>query len=147
MKTYVLCTALDEQSISNMKKVKNVLDLKNATVHIVTVVEVKLYNLDLFPYTYPAENQYPAIESAAIDLLAPLATSLGLEKKDVVLKCFFSNSSEEKIKNYLDEVNADLVVTATRGKHGIKGLFSGSFTDFLCKFSPCDVLVMRPSKI
>jgi nucleotide-binding universal stress UspA family protein len=50
------------------------------------------------------------------------------------------------INYYLKEVKADLVVTATKGKHGIDGFFSSSFTDYLCKFSPCDVLVMRPAK-
>lgn len=44
----------------------------------------------------------------------------------------------------LRELNANLLVVSTRGKHGIKGLFQSSFTDSMIKFAPCDVLVVRP---
>lgn len=50
---------------------------------------------------------------------------------------------KEKVIEYLKEVKADLVITATRGKHGIEGLFSSSFTDHLVKHAPCNVLTLR----
>ena len=60
------------------------------------------------------------------------------------MKVFFAKSREEKISEYLDSAKPNLVVAATRGKHGIDGLFSSSLTDYLVKYSPCDVLVLRP---
>lgn len=52
---------------------------------------------------------------------------------------------EEDIVNTLKRINATLIVVATRGKHGFEGLFHSSFTDYMVKFAPCDVFVVRPS--
>lgn len=146
MKNYVLCASLDEQSLNTLKKIRTDLDLRHAKVHIVTVMEIQSYLLGVMPYIYPTEAQYPEIEEGAISVLKGLADSLGIPDNQIVLKCFFSNEREKPILKYLKEVNADLVVTATRGKHGIEGLFASSFTDYLCRFSPCDVLAIRPVK-
>ena len=144
MKNYVLCTTLEEESINTLKKLKNDIELKNAHIHIITVVEKQIYTVDLSAYVYPVESQFVAIEASALNLLNSLAQELGVENNQVTSKCFFEYDREKKVKEYLDEVHADLVVVATRGKHGMAGFFSSSFTDYLCKFSPCDVLVMRP---
>ncbi len=146
MKTYVLCTTLEQHSIDTLKRVKDTINLNNAIVHIVTVIEIKVYNLDLVPYIYPTEGQYDEMKSSAEMIMHSLAGDLGINQDSTVFNCFFDSNRENKIKDYLIDVEADLVITATRGKHGIDGLFSSSFTDFLCKFSPCDVLVMRPHK-
>jgi nucleotide-binding universal stress UspA family protein len=51
---------------------------------------------------------------------------------------------EEEMIDILKEDRGDLVVVATRGKHGFEGLFHSSFTDYMVKFAPCDVFVVRP---
>lgn len=53
---------------------------------------------------------------------------------------------EEEIIDILKSENATLVVVATRGKHGFEGLFHSSFTDYMVKFAPCDVFVVRPEQ-
>lgn len=145
MKNYVLCTTMEEQSLDTLKRIGSTLDLQNAIVHIVTIVEIKVYNMELAPFVYPSEDQYTEIESSAKILMNSLATTLGLKKENIRINCFFDSNRETRIKKYLIDEKADLVVSATRGKHGIDGFFSSSFTDYLCKFSPCDVLVMRPA--
>lgn len=145
MKNYVLCTTMEEQSLDTLKRVGSTLDLQNAIVHIVTIVEIKIYNLELAPFVYPSEDQYAEIESSAKMMMNSLATTLGLKQENIRIHCFFDSNRETRIKKYLIDEKADLVVSATRGKHGIDGFFSSSFTDYLCKFSPCDVLVMRPA--
>jgi len=144
MKTYVLCVNTDEDSVRNFKKINSDLDLSNAMIHIVNLVEIKMYNSDLVPYVYPYEEQFPVIEQATLSILEGLGESLGVQKNRLITKCFFTYEEKEKIVEYLQEVNADLVVSATRGKSGLAGFFSSSFTEHLCKFSPCDVLVLRP---
>lgn len=144
MKNYVLCTTLEEESINTLKELKNDIELKNANIHIITVIEKKIYTVDLAAYVYPTENQYPEIESSALSLLNSLAKDLGVNQQQVTSRCFFEYDREKKIKEYLTEINANLVVVATRGKHGLEGFFSSSLADYLSKFSPCDVLVMRP---
>lgn len=144
MKTYVLCTTLEQHSIDTLKKIKASFDLSNVILHIVTVIEVKMYNNDLIPYIYPIQSQYEELSGAAETIMRSLANQLEVKEDKIVIKCLFDSNRENKIKEYLEEVEADLVVAATRGKHGIEGFFSSSFTDYLCKFSPCDVLVLRP---
>ncbi len=146
MKNYVLCTSLEEESIKTLGKLKRDLDLKDTKVHFVTVIEIQVYNSELSAFIYPVESQYAEIESSAVAIQKNLAKTLGVSEQNAVFKCFFDHSPESKVKNYLEQTNADLVVTATRGRHGIAGFFSSSFTDFLCKYSPCDILVLRPSK-
>lgn len=51
---------------------------------------------------------------------------------------------EEEMVDILKNIEATLVVVATRGKHGFEGLFHSSFTDYMVKFAPCDVFVVRP---
>lgn len=146
MKNYVLCTTIEDSCLDTLKRLKKDIELKHAVIHLINIVEIQVYNVEFAPYVYPTEAQYADIEKNALDKLKNLQHALGVEDKNIIMKCFFEHSREQKIKHYLNEVNADLVVTATRGKHGIQGFFSSSFTDFLTKFSPCDVLVMRPTK-
>ena len=146
MKNYVLCATLEEDCLKVLKTLKSDIDLKHATIHLVTVVEIQIYNSELSPVVYPTELQFADIEKSVTKRLLDLQHALGLEDHRTVIKCFFEFNREKKILSYLKEVKADLVVTATRGKHGIEGFFSSSFTDYLTKFSPCDILVMRPKK-
>lgn len=53
---------------------------------------------------------------------------------------------EEELIDILKREHATLVVVATRGKHGFEGLFHSSFTDYMVKFAPCDVFVVRPEQ-
>ena len=144
MKTIVICTTLEEECLNNLKHLKNELDLTNSQIHIITIVKIQLYNFDLTPYIYPTENQYIEIENSAIEIMKGLGDSLGVASKEIIYKCYFEYDVKTKARYYLEKAAADLVIVSTRGKHGVKGLFSSSFADYLCKFSPCDILVMRP---
>lgn len=144
MKTYVLCTTLDKECLNTFKKIQHEVDLKHTAIHVVTVIRLNIYHIDLSPYIYPTEIQYANLENKAVEIMRELGDSLGIDSSRITYKCFFEYKKKEIIKAYLEEVKADLVVVATRGKYGIPGLFSSSLADFLCKFSPCDVLVMRP---
>lgn len=147
MKTYVMCTTLDNECFETLQKIRDEIDLKNANVHIITIVKLNIYHIDLSPYIYPTEIHYANLEFKAIEMMKTLGNSLGIDQEKIIYKCFFEYKKKEIIKTYLENVQADLVVLATRGKYGIPGLFSSSLADFLCKFSPCDILVMRPKKI
>jgi hypothetical protein len=76
-------------------------------------------------------------------ILSQLSGKLNLSAEQGRMKCFFTHSKESCLKDYLLQVNADLAVVATRGKHGIEGFFSSSLADFLCKYAICDVFVMK----
>ena len=146
MKNVVICVDLNENSLDTLKKFhRHLNDFKHSTLHFIHIFEIHIYNADLVPVIFPTESQYSEIEKSTLLILNKLAHDIGARDDQIQTKCFFSHSREEKIRHYLTEVRADLVVVATRGKHGIEGFFSSSLADFLCKFSPCDVLVLRPN--
>lgn len=144
MKNYVLCVQLDNECPAILSQLKNDIELRHSKIHLVTVVEIKVYSSEFATFTYPVENQYKEIEEAALRTLTNLQHSLNLADSQVEKKCFFDYDPQEKMGNYIKEVKAQLVVTASKGKHGLAGLFSSSFSNYLIKHSPCDVLVMRP---
>lgn len=149
MKNIVLCASLNDESLDLLKDLKNSSLLEDSNVHLVHCFEVQLYTADFAPYVYPTEDKYPEIEKASKNILKGVEEELKANPSinSFETKVFFSQSPKQKIKEYLDEVKADVVVVATRGKHGIEGLFSSSFAEFLVKFSPCDVHILRPKNI
>lgn len=144
MKSIVLCVDLNQKCLDTLKQLPKTLDLKNTIIHLVHAFEIHFFNVDLLPTVYPTEEQYPEIEKSTLTILNQLGADLGLDPRNIEGHCFFTHSREQKIKEYLEEKDAGLVVVATRGQHGIEGLFSSSLADFLTKYSPCHVLIMRP---
>lgn len=146
MKNIVLCAGLNDQSLELLATLKDSPLLESANkVYIVHCFEIQIYTSDLIaPYVFPTKDKYPEIEDATIRVLDSLREKLELDKSKVELKCFFNESPKKRIREFLEEVNADICVVATRGKHGIRGLFSSSFADHLLKYSPCDIQVLRP---
>lgn len=47
--------------------------------------------------------------------------------------------------NFLEEVQADSCVVATRGEQGVCGVFAESMAYYLVAHAPCDVLILRPN--
>ncbi len=64
--------------------------------------------------------------------------------KKAHFEVLFAQSPAERIAEYAKEINAGVIVVATRNKRGFSGLFLSSFADRILKLSPCDVLVLRP---
>ena len=75
-----------------------------------------------------------------------LGSSLNLSESQVSYELEFNLSPKQYIQKLLIKSNMDLVVMAVKEKHGIKGMFSSSFVDHFLKFSPCNVLVIRPKQ-
>jgi nucleotide-binding universal stress UspA family protein len=146
MKNIVICADLKEESLNRIKSLHDDIDLKHSKVHLIHVFEIQYYVSEFTPYVYPTEDQYSEMESSAVSILSKLGADLGISKENLEVKCFFAKSREEKITEYLESSKANMVVSATRGRHGVDGFFSSSLTDYLCKYSPCDVLVLRPKK-
>ncbi|CAH1075488.1 universal stress protein [Candidatus Nitrotoga sp. 1052] len=65
--------------------------------------------------------------------------------KKAHFEVLFAQSPAERLAEYAKEINAGMIVVATRNKRGFSGLFLSSFADRLLKLSPCDVLVLRPN--
>lgn len=145
MKNIVVCVDLREECLNVLNSLKERINLKESRIHFVHVFEIKMGVMELTPVVYPVPSQYPEIESSIVGIMDNLKRNLGLRDDQVEKHCFFSQSKEQRINEYLVEKKADMVILSTRGKHGIEGFFASSLADFLCKYSPCDILVMRPN--
>jgi nucleotide-binding universal stress UspA family protein len=146
MKNIVLCVDLREDCLNALKTVGKKIELKQAKIHLIHAFEIQAGVMEFATFVYPTEEQYPEIEKSVNELLNSLQKDLGLSDDQVEKHCMFTHSKESTVKDYLDSKKADLVVLSTRGKHGIQGFFASSLADYLCKYSPCDVLVMRPNQ-
>ncbi|WP_372653077.1 universal stress protein [Halobacteriovorax sp.] len=146
MKNVVICCSLEDENIELLKELKGNTAIENATLHFVHIFEIHVYTSDFSPYIFPSEEKYPEIEEASKKVMRSVAeyvcTPEELKKSQV--ECYFAYSPKQKITEYLMDVKADVVVVASKPKHGIEGLFSSSFTEHLVKYSPCDVHVLRP---
>jgi nucleotide-binding universal stress UspA family protein len=148
MKNIVICAALNDESLNLLKSLKGSPLLEGANIHIVHAFEVHVYTSDFSPYVFPTEDKYPELEKASKDILNSLAKQICTDEqfKNVSNHVFFTQNPKQKIGEFLNEQKADLTIVATRGKHGMEGLFSSSFAEHLVKFSPCDVHILRPRK-
>lgn len=144
----VVAVNLDQDNLKNVLQLKGKPLLEQSGVTFVHIFKTEVYTLDITPFIYPSKEQYPEIEKSVISILENLGRELLSPEafKLAEFKCFFDISPKEKMIEYLNEVRPDVVVSATRGVHGVKGIFVSSFTDYLCRFSPCPVYVLRPVK-
>ena len=117
------------------------------SIHLIHVVKKNITPLEFGLMESPDEATFH-------EMVPALDRFLHDEEKKIIPsdfkgKTFFEITSdyhpEELVVDYLKKNKASLIVVATRGKHGFEGLFHSSFTDYMVKFSPCDVFVVRPS--
>ncbi|WP_127715882.1 universal stress protein [Halobacteriovorax sp. HLS] len=148
MKNVVICCSLEDENIELIKTLKGNPLLENAKLHFVHIFEIHVYTSDFSPYIFPSEDKYPEIEKATKEILSGVAKEVCTadELKNSQIENYFAYSPKQKISDYLTEVDADLVIVASKQKHGIEGLFSSSFTDHLVKYSACDIHVLRPPR-
>lgn len=120
--------------------------LKGKEVHLLHVFKQEVYAYEFSPYVWPDERLFEELklnlQSRMDKLLESIVPDEG-ERKEAVAKIYLHSSPKQKIVEYLKEIDADMAVVVTRGKHGFAGLFTSSTAEYLMKFSPCHVLILR----
>ncbi len=115
-------------------------------VHLLHVVKKSLTPMEYGLVESPDDFTYN-------EMVLPLEKFLRVEGQKIVPSDYTGALSyevtkgftpEEEVVDILRSFRATLIVVSTRGKHGLDGFFHRSFTDYMIKFSPCDVLVIRP---
>jgi len=149
VKNIVLFASLTDDSLSSLKRLKeSSFFSQDCTIHLVHCFEIQTYTAEFSAYTYPTTAQYPEFEEGARNVLKVLEKNLSEKFNHLKFQTsiLFSTDPKHKLTDYLKENKADLAIIATRGKHGIEGLFSSSFADHLIRYSSCDVHVLRPKE-
>ena len=149
MKKLMVCVDLTDRSIDLYKK-----QLKEWNwdewdeVHFVHGFRSQVYADNFYFSAFPTELQVGSIEESVQSVLDGLGSYFvdGGFKGKVVCKCIVSHNPKGSLRNYADENDIYQMLIETRGKHGLEGLFSSSFAEFMVRHAPCRVLVLRDDK-
>ncbi len=143
MRKTAICVDLSEESFNQIKNLEGSVLLKETEVHLVHFFEIQVYTAEFTPFVFPTKDQYPEIEKTTLANLENLAKNLGVK---AITECIFVHSKEDAAYEYLKNNHIDLAIVSTHEKHGLGDFFHSSFADYLTKYSPCDVLIVRPKK-
>ncbi len=103
--------------------------------HVVDFPTVSMYGEAV---SGPIEHQNRFMDYARSEI----SRLIGNEPIDSQALVTLGNTTEE-ISRLVVEFNADLVITATHGRSGLKRFFLGSVTERLMRTLPCPLLVLR----
>ncbi len=118
------------------------------SIHFLHIVKINITPLEFGLIESPDESTF-------LEMAPTIKRFLQEEAEKIIPKSYQGEidfqvtkdfHSEEAVIDVLKKKHATLIVVATRGKHGFDGLFHSSFTDYMVKFAPCDVFVVRPAK-
>lgn len=148
MKKIMMCIDLKNESVDLFLKDIKKTDWKDINeVHFVHGFQLQYY-ADTFYFTsYPLESQYAEIEQSVMQVLRPLEDAvkdLNSEVKSFT-KCMIASSPKESLIDYAKKNAINSMVIGTRGKHGIEGLFSSSFAEYMVRHAHCELRIIRES--
>jgi nucleotide-binding universal stress UspA family protein len=106
--------------------------------HVVDFPTVSMYGEAV---SGPIEHQNRFMDYARSEI-SRLIGDASVDSQAIVT---LGNTTEE-ISRLVIEFNADLVITATHGRSGLKRFFLGSVTERLMRTLPCPLLVLRGSE-
>lgn len=146
-KRVAVAVDFDKGSLHTLHSLHKMLPiLGDAEIHFVHVFEIVVYSFDLTSRVWPLPEEQKKIEIDVIARLTKLAEEI-LPKNNphkVVVKCIFDIDPKVVFCDYVKDNHIGMAVVATRGKRGIPGLFDSSFAQYLCKYSPASIFVLRP---
>jgi len=122
-------------------------DLKDGdSIDLVHIFEKHTYFSNLSTFNFPSESQEEEIRNSIVDILDSYKEKLKAKKNlaiNINSHCLFSSSPKEEAVNFLEKNKTDVAVVATREKNGLKGFFTSSFADYLCRHGKSDVYVTK----
>lgn len=147
MSKIVVAAPLEQDLQKPLERLKTNPLIKGSEIHLLHVVHLQYYFNEFSLYTYPMDDQFPEIQKTVLQALEQISKNIFSANNapaTITTTCLFHQDPKEQIVQYLKQNNADVAIVSTRGKHGIQGLFSSSCAEYLNKFSPCDLLILRP---
>jgi nucleotide-binding universal stress UspA family protein len=135
---------LEEGMFQQLKKIKGRELFKNKEIHLVHCFQIHYYPIEFAFEVYPTEEDQPSVKKSVEEILESFKSEVLENNSNVVVDCLFSPTPKDRMIEYVKENGIDLVVVASKEKEGISGLFSSSLAEHMLKFSPCDVLMIRP---
>lgn len=141
----VIAVSLEEETLKPLHQLKNMNISNDAEIHLVHIVPTVLYarGMQFSVLTYPLPEERPKIEESIIAKLKDVKKDVLPDAQNVTYTCLFDSNEKAAFNDYVESQQADLVVVATRGRHGLKTFFDSSFAQHQLKYSPVNVLILR----
>ena len=145
----MVCVDITDESVSLYKQ-----EMKNwdwtgiDEVHFVHGFQLVKYTDTFYMVSYPQEDDHAEIEKSINEILGTLEKEIFIGKgaPKIVNEVLFSTEPRSALVEYSDQNDIDEMVIGTRGKHGITGLFSSSFAEYMVRHAHCTLRVIREKK-
>ncbi len=95
------------------------------------------------PYVYPSEKERSEIKETVENLMREMVSSKLGDASHCDFICLFSENPKEEATNFLKQKSFNTVICSTKEKGNLEKIFISSFTEYMVKHSPFDVLVLR----
>lgn len=144
LKKVVIAADLTNDINEVLKPIRSMDFLKHSEIHLVHVFNTVDYGFVFgeFPLVYPVEADRNSISESVLSMLRRTGKEIvpaGFEGK-VIEHCLFSENPKVKFSHYLKDIHPDLVIIASREKHG---MFESSFAQYVAKHSATNMLILK----
>ena len=117
-------------------------------LHLINGFQLQKFTQGFYIDAYPLEESYQAIKSSAIELLEKMEKEIFKGKKlakepTVIKECFITASPKDRLTKYANDEEIDIILIATRSKHGIKDFFTSSFTQYMVSHAKAELRIIR----
>ncbi|MFP5387613.1 MAG: universal stress protein [Bacteriovoracia bacterium] len=151
MKTRKIIMAMptEEEFMPSISRWGHEFNCAKCEVHFVHVVRKNYEVSEVYVTEYPDAKKFNKIKESSLRFFQKKAKELLPEKalENARFQVFLDPSPADRMVEYAKEIDANMIVVATRNKRGLAGLFTSSFADRMLALAPCDVLVLRPNKV
>ena len=110
-----------------------------ARLYLCHIVDLPAVSIHGVAYEYPLEQQKSMMDHAA-EKLETLMGNRSIDWKPLIT----TGPTAETIAGLVAEKNADLLISATHGRSGLKRFLIGSVTERLMKTVVCPLLIVNP---
>ncbi len=143
-KKIVIAMPIETDFVNTIEKWAAKEDFSKSELVFTHYVRQEYSGYEMTVVSYPDEKVFAEMKPVLENHFRAICTNMLKAGTSFKVEVFLSPSPADSMIKTLVSSKADLVVVATRGKTGLAGFFGSSFADHMNKFSPCDILVLRP---
>lgn len=145
----IIAMPTEEEFMPSISRWGHEFNWTRCEVHFVHVIRKNYEVSEMSVLELPDSETMRKVTEANLEFFKKKAKEILPERafENAHFKVFSDVSPADKMVEYAKEIDANMIVVATRNKRGLAGFFTSSFADKMLTFSPCDILVLRPNKI
>ncbi len=145
-KKIVVAMPIETEMLETIQKWAEKEDFTHADLVFTHYVRQEYSGYEMTVVSYPDEKIFAEMKPVLTNHFQALCSKMLKPGVSFKVEVLLSPSPADSMVKNLSNHKADMIVVATRGKTGLAGFFGSSFADHMTKFSPCDLLVLRPRR-